>query len=141
MKLNCSKEIIKLSYGDYTAKNNKFNIFVERKSLQDFLGSISSGFDRFCKEMERAKKDNAYIIILIESKINNLFGFKHLDYLHTEASLDFILKRTRDLLLKFSNVQVCCVDGKIEASKFIEKLYKLKNNSQTIDFQYVMDIT
>ncbi len=139
LNIKCNKEIIKLNFGDYTAKNNPFNIFVERKSIQDFLGTLSSGFDRLCKEIQRAKDKNSYIIILLESKISNLFGFKHLGYIHTEASADYILHRSRELLLKFENVQICCVDGRVKASEFIVNLFKMENNPRTIDWQYAVD--
>lgn len=139
LKFECNKEIKKLDVGDYSSNINPHNINVERKSIQDFLGSITSGFDRFSREMERAEKLGVYIIILIESKISNLFGFKHLGYIHTEASADYVNKKMRDLLYKFPNIQICCVDGRIKASEFIINLYKLKNNPKTIDFQYYID--
>ncbi len=139
LNLKCPKEIIKLNFADYSCKENKFNVFVERKSVQDFLGSVSSGFDRLCREMQRAKDSNAHIIILIESKISNLFGFEHLGFIHSEASADFILKRARDLLVKFDNVQICCVDGRAKASEFIVNLYKMKNDPRAVDFQFCVD--
>ena len=139
LNFKCPKEIIKLNFGDYSVKNNRFNVFVERKSIQDALGSLSSGFDRLCREMQRAKDADAHIIILIESKISNLFGFEHLGFIHSEASADFILKRARDLLVKFDNVQICCVDGRVRASEFIIGLYKMKNDPRTVDFQYLVD--
>lgn len=132
--------IQKLECGDYSAQENINSIYVERKSLQDAIGSFcGKNYDRFCREMQRAKEQDSYIVILIESKISNLFGFNHLGYLHSEASADFILKRMRDLLLKFDNVQICCVDGRQKASEFIVNLYKMKNNPKTIDFQYYID--
>jgi hypothetical protein len=139
LDIKTNKEIIKLDFGDYSARNNKFNIFIERKSLQDAISSLSSGFDRLCREMQRAKDSNANIIILIESKISNLFGFNHLKYIRSEATPDYILHRIRDLLLKFENVQICCVDGRVKASEFIINLYKLKNDPRKIDFQYMID--
>lgn len=140
LSFDCSKEIIKLNYGDYCAKDNPFNVYIERKSIQDFIGSICSGFNRLCKEMQRAKDNNAHIIILIESKISNLFGFNRLGYLHSQATVEYVNKRIRDLLLKYDNVQICCVDGRKEASDFIINLYKLKNDPKTIDFQYIIDM-
>ncbi len=137
LQFRCQKEIIKLDFADYSVRGNK--MFVERKSLQDFIGSLSSGFDRLCNEMQRAKDCHASIIILVESKFSNLLGFNHLGYLHTEATADYILKRARDLLLKFENVQICCVDGRIKASEFIVNLYKMKNDTKTVDFQYMVD--
>ena len=37
------------------------------------------------------------------------------------------------------NVQIVCIDGRAKAVEFIEKVYTLKNNPKTIDFQYLVD--
>ena len=140
LDIKVNKEIVKLDYADYSCKNNPFNVLIERKSLQDAIGSLSSGFGRLSKEVQRAKDNNAHIIILIESKISNLFGFNHLKYIRSEATPEYILHRIRDLLLKFDNIQICCVDGRIKASEFIINLYKLKNDPRKIDWQYYYDV-
>ena len=44
-----------LRTGDYAVAGD-FGFAVERKSLSDFLGTISTGWARFCKEIARAKE-------------------------------------------------------------------------------------
>jgi len=132
-------EVKKLDEGDYAAEFNPFNIFIERKSLADAIGTLGAGFDRFEREVARSEQKGKYLIMLIESKISNFFGFNKLGYIHGDASTDYILKRARDILSKYENFQICCVDGRIKAKEFIEKIYSLKNNPRTIDFQYEID--
>ena len=139
LKFDGQKEIKKLDFADYSADINPFNAYIERKSLEDFIGSFSSGFDRLNREMQRAKDKNAHIIIMVESKIDNLLSFNRLKYLRTKASVDFILKRTRDLLLNHDNVQICCVDGRERASEFVEKVFRLETDPKKIDFQFMID--
>ena len=41
-----------LKTGDYALEGDS-NFAIERKSLDDFLGTISSGWERFCRELDR----------------------------------------------------------------------------------------
>jgi DNA excision repair protein ERCC-4 len=64
----------KLYVGDYCLENSEFNnIFVDRKSESDFLGTMNSGVDRFQRELERARSINAYVFVLIESNMKNIY--------------------------------------------------------------------
>lgn len=47
-------ETATLHTGDYTAVGLEDSLLIERKALDDFIGSISSGRDRFEREMQRA---------------------------------------------------------------------------------------
>ncbi len=135
-----NKEIAKLDVGDYTIKNN--NIFVERKSLNDFCNTLSQGFDRFNRELERCKNDNKYLIIMVEEKFNNINSIAYLP--HTKkikATSDFIFHQARRIINDYPlNCQIVCVDGRKAAVNFIEKVFSLENDPRTIDFQYAVDI-
>lgn len=54
-----------LNIGDYTLKENPIKV-IERKSLQDFYGSLIQGRDRFEEEMQRAKAKHIEMSIVIE---------------------------------------------------------------------------
>lgn len=134
-----NKTIKKLDVGDYHCNSgvNK-DVYIERKSLVDALGTFSNGFERFTKELERAVLNNYYLVILIEEKYANLAGFKYLPHTKfSKASPDFILKRMRDTCIAFPlNCQILCVDGRKEASRIIEKIYKLENSVKNIDLDF-----
>ena len=78
-KLNIHNEFRKLDYGDYSMviKSNPilgneediiFNVSVERKaSLEELSNNLTKGKTRFFNEMERCKKDDGNMIIMIEN--------------------------------------------------------------------------
>lgn len=135
-----NKQIKKLNYGDYCIEDN-YNVVIERKSLVDFCGTLSKGFDRFCRELDRCKYDNNYLIILVEEKFNNINSLKYLP--HTKkirATSTFIFHRARKIMLNYPlNCQIVCVDGRYSAINFMKTIYSLRNNLQTIDYQYIID--
>lgn len=114
-----------LSYGDYALCDSKLNnIFIDRKSLCDGISTLSSGYERFCKEIERCEKDGNYLIMLIEEKLSNLLSFNHLPWVSKKIKADstFIMHRARELCQKYKNFQIICIDGRKEASRVVKKL-------------------
>lgn len=134
-----NKQIGKLDVGDYTVTGS--NIIIERKSLTDFCGTLSKGFDRFCRELDRCRENDNYLIILMEEKFNNINSLKYLPHTkRIKATPEFILYRARKISVDYADIcQIVCVDGRKNAVEFIEKIYKLENNIKTIDFQYIID--
>jgi DNA excision repair protein ERCC-4 len=54
----------KLDSGDYSVEGLEGRCVVERKSLSDFLGTLTTGRERFERELERlARMDRACIIV------------------------------------------------------------------------------
>ena len=53
-------------------------VIIERKSLGDLFGTLTSGYTRFRKEIERARKGGVSLVICVEGsykKVRN--GYKH----------------------------------------------------------------
>jgi ERCC4-type nuclease len=65
-------ELGTLKTGDYSLKGYEDCIAVERKSLADFVGSISTNRKRFTAEMERASKIKHFCVI-VEGSYFDLF--------------------------------------------------------------------
>ena len=53
-----------LSTGDYSLAGLEGRVAVERKSLADFIGSISHGRNRFERELTRARGLDAFMIVV-----------------------------------------------------------------------------
>jgi len=53
-----------LSTGDYSLVGLESRVAVERKSLPDFIGSISSGRERFERELVRARGLDAFMVVV-----------------------------------------------------------------------------
>ncbi len=124
---NC--QVTKLNFGDYSIENNADKIYFERKSLNDFLGTMSAGFDRFDRELQRCQDENAYLVVLIEETYINLTSYPFLPHMkNVRAKPNFIASRFRYLIQKYPlNVQFFAVDGRKEAVRMINKIFRIKN--------------
>ncbi len=130
-------QVAKLDYGDYYCHNGNNPVSIERKSLIDLVGTISQGYERFKKEIERCRKDNNYMVVVIEEKYNNLLSFSYLPHMKkVRAKETFILHRIRDLIQEHPYVQFLCVDGRKESARIIEKIFNIKNDIREIDLQW-----
>lgn len=142
-ELNWPKHIktitTKLEYGDYAAVGSP-EIAIERKSISDLAGTLSAGYDRFRRELERAGKDKGYLVILVESAWND---FKSIEYLpqtkHIKSTYDHLAKRARDLHEEFSNFQMVFTDGRKHAVKVAEFILKLGDKVKKTDLQLLVD--
>lgn len=130
-------QIQKLDFGDYTISGS--NIFIERKSLNDLVGTLSSGYERFNREIERCISNNKQLIILIEEKYQNILSFNYLPHMrYSKCSPDFIFHRIRELLNKYPlNLQFLAVDGRKEAVRVLIKIFNLEYTIDTLDLQFL----
>ena len=137
-----NQQVGKLNYGDYTLDQSiNSNIFIERKALGDAVSTFSRDYERFYREVERAKKDNAYLIVMVEVDYNTFASFNK-DYrmrYATKATPEHVLKNMRDLLLDFDNLQFCFVDGRVEFAKKMIKIFELGEQAKKTDLQFSLE--
>ncbi len=130
----------KLDFGDYTAAGIYHeNIFIERKSLADLLGTLSQGYERFRREMERAVAFDGYLVVVIETTFAKAMGFNYLPHIHSKATPEFIFSRMRELIKDFDNVQFLFVDGRPMASEMTETILLTGTEARYIDWQFIYD--
>lgn len=129
-----------LSYGDYTLSNNS-GIYIERKTLSDFVNTVGPNIERFCKEIERAKKDKAYLVVLIESPLIQALSFNYLPHMRfaTKSTPDFVFHNVRKLMQTYKNIQFVFVNGRRMASETIIKIYYHSHLIKNLDLQYCYD--
>ena len=150
LKFHRNIEIKKLDFGDYSfsSKTGSCNCYIERKSLSDFIGTMSGGYERFCKEIERAKEANANLVILVESKLSSAIHFNHQFkrgskervFKKVRATPDFIFHNVRKLIQKYPDIQFLFVNGRKEASRVIEKIFTCGCVYEKIDLQLAYDL-
>ena len=150
LKFKRDIEIKTLQYGDYcfSSKTATCNCYIERKSLSDFIGTLSGGYERFCNEIKKAKEDNAYLIILVESKLSNALYFNYQFKSHNKervfkkvkATPEFIFHNVRNLIQKFDHIQFLFVDGRREASRVVERIFTCGCAFEKIDLQLAYDL-
>ena len=133
-----------LKFGDYACSSHIRTCccYIERKSPQDFLGTFSGGFERFCRELDRAVAAEAYVVILIEESLANCLQFPNLPHIyHKDSKItpEFVFHNVRDIMQKYVNCQFLFVKNRVEAANMIEKIFDSNCSYRSIDLQYLYD--
>lgn len=143
LKFDIPFEIKTLSFGDYACSNDNCSCFIERKSLSDFISTLSvKNYDRFKNEIEKALKNNSYIIVMVEETISNALSFQYLPHISKKikATPEYIFHNVRELLQNYSNLQFLFVDGRKEMTRIIESIFASKCFYKKIDLQLAYDM-
>ena len=138
-------EVKGLPFGDYTLENPELccKCYIERKSIRDFVGTLSGGFDRFKNEIKKAHQYESYIVVLVERKLNECMVFNRLPYVSKKVKVtpEYIFRNVRDLLQEFSDLQFLFVDGRKEASRVCKKiLFDTNCAARDTDLQLAYDL-
>lgn len=149
LRFNRGVEIKTLKFGDYAFSNKTVscNCYIERKSLSDLIGTLSGGYERFIREIERAEENDAYLIILVEAKFYDAmyFNYKVKSYngqkvfKKVKATPEFIFHRVRNLIQKHPRVQFLFANGRKESARVIEKIFTCGCAWKKIDLQLAYD--
>tara|TARA_R100000008_G_scaffold86663_1_gene80737 strand:+ start:10679 stop:11617 length:939 start_codon:yes stop_codon:yes gene_type:complete len=141
---NCSIRVKTLPFGDYCFFDNSHtaNCYIERKSIKDFIGTLSGGFERFEKEIKRAEESQSSLIVLVERSLNECIAFRKLPYVSKKikATPEFIFSNVRTLIQKYPNVQFLFVNGREESVRVIEKIFFNGDEHKKYDLQLAYDL-
>ena len=143
LKFDIPFEIKTLPFGDYTANNDNCNCYIERKSLSDFISTLSvKNFDRFKNEIEKAHVNNSYLIVIVEEKLSNALSFQYLPHISKKikATPEYIFHNVRQLMQEYSNLQFLFVDGRTEMKKSIEGILSSNCFYKKVDLQLAYDM-
>lgn len=129
----------KLDFGDYTASREFYTkTYIDRKSETDFKSTMTVGFDRFRRELARAKQFNSFLYIVVESSIpkiinNNSMGAH-------ESNLKFVWHQMRLLSHEFAGTcQFVFSGGRKRSENLIELLLNAGDELWGVDLQYYID--
>lgn len=124
----------KLNCGDYGVAVPNDGVYIERKSLGDFVGTLSQGLDRFVREIERAKEVGDYLVVLVEAPVAVALDFKtHLP--HVKVHPDHVFHVLRDLLHRFDNLQALFVKDRIDAARCVTRILGAGTSIKRVDLQ------
>lgn len=95
-----------LTTGDYALDGDR-SFAIERKSLDDFLGTVSSGWERFQRELDRMDEQQFPAkIIIVESGLHRICFHEEPDgtllppdHNHPKLLPQFVMKRIAELAL------------------------------------------
>ena len=141
LKFNIGSKFDTLNFGDYKLDSNISDCYIERKSLADFYGTLSGGFERFTREIERAKSAGAYLVVLIESSFETVYTFRDTKRVKGKVNIspEFIFHNMRDLIQQFDNLQFLFVGNRKESSRVIEKIFASGTEYKNVDLQKLYD--
>lgn len=136
--------ITTLNFGDYTFSDPvaTCNCYIERKSISDFIGTLTGGFERFEREVVRAKGAGAYLVVLVEESLGNALKFNSIPHIFKKGmkvTPDFVFRRVRDLIQKYDHLQFLFVNDRAEASSVMEKIFTCGCGYKKVDLQYAYD--
>lgn len=127
-----------LKFADYYCTNGGSpSIYIERKTTNDLIGTLSSGMERFCRELDRSIEAKAIIVVLVEETLDNCMRFKHKK---TAITPEYVLRNVRDLIQKYQNLQFLFVKNREEAAAITEKIFRSNISQTPIDLQAAYDI-
>ena len=144
LKFKRETETKTLKFGDYALSDKEAtcNCYIERKSVGDFIGTMSGGLERFKNEIERAKDADAYLVVLVEESLANCLSFNYLPHVYkknTKATPEYIFRNVRDLIQEYPHIQFLFVHGRKKASEIVEKIFMCDCLYKKIDLQLAYD--
>src|SRR6266404_4946702 len=126
----CKTEVRGLKFGDYAYSNDEVSSkgYIERKSIQDFVGTFSGGFERFGREVERAASAGAYLVVLVEDTLNHCLNFHESPnvYRKTHITPEYVFHNVRELIQSYDNLQFLFVSGRYQSVQSIIKIFNSK---------------
>ena len=142
LNLNFPIEITNLNFGDYSIDNPGLNenVFIERKSLSDYIGTFGRNIERFTNELERAELNNAYLVVLVEDTIEHAMYFDHLPYIYAKMCPDAIFHNVRELLQRYNNLQFIFCNGRKESSRILKRILFEKGLARNLDLELCYEI-
>lgn len=130
---------MKLDFGDYTLGAPHYNYtYVDRKSETDFKSTMSTGVERFKRELDRAKAFSSYIFIVTESSIdeiikNNMRG-------PYNSNLSYVWHNMRSITHEYKGICQFIFSGSRESSEeLIPKILFYGKKIWDVDLQYFID--
>lgn len=124
-----------LPFGDYwnfwrfdDGTEKTIPICFERKGLGDLFGTMGKGYERFKKEMERAKEAKFHLILIIEGSIRDV----NRGYEHSSIKGESMLKKLAMLRVRY-DLEVLFFEDRKSMARWIEEVFSAveRNYSKT----------
>lgn len=123
--------------GDYCVTGDK-GFAVERKSLNDFLGTISTGWERFQREINRASVAGFHLPVIVEARFSDILytvqgdgSIQPPQHDHPRLTPGFVLKRIGEMEMLGASARFA--DGPIEAAMLATALLFQRHRELTND--------
>lgn len=104
-----------LSSGDYSVAGLEEVVAIERKSLDDFVGSISTGRERFLREIVRLRQYE-YKAVVVEATLQDVAAHCYRSQMHPSAVIGTAVSLSVDY-----GVPVLWLESREYASRYVER--------------------
>ena len=133
-----NSESLKLDVGDYAVMGEDFDYtFVDRKSYQDFCSTVTTGYSRFVKEIERCKSLDSFLFVVVDTAFENMH-YENSRSAH-KYKLDYVFFQMREIQAKYSDCCQFVFSGSREHSvEIIPKILVLGKKLWRVDLQYFL---
>ena len=117
-------EDIGLLYGDYSAMidGQQVPVFFERKAMGDLFSTMTHGYERFKKEMARAKGHGHKLILITEGTYSDVKE----GYSHSEYSGESMVKKLHMLEVKYDLAWWPCESRRVMTERIYETFSAIK---------------
>ncbi len=89
-KFETPSEIGTVSVGDYSICGLENHIAIERKELNDLIGCLTTGRERFEKELQKGKALD-YFALVIEASLKDLINGSYRSQMQPKAAIQSLL--------------------------------------------------
>ncbi len=110
-----------LPCGDYAVQYKDGyipSVIFERKSIGDLFSTMTHGYTRFKREIEKAKEFDITLILAIEGTFSKVAS----GYDHSEYSGDSMIRKLMTMFVKYNLYPVFCRD-RVEMASYITEYY------------------
>jgi hypothetical protein len=139
---NPNAKRMKLDFGDYTLLGENFsNVFVDRKSSNDFIGTFSKGKDRFRREMQRCMDLGSYMFVVVEAPFKSVKSASRLlSARRSAANFDWVVSNAAELQHEFGNhLQIIFSQGRGHSEEIIPRLLFFGRKLTNTDMSYFIE--
>lgn len=130
----------KIEVGDYTSINHFSGVCIERKSLEDFIGTFTrkENFERFEKELQRAEGLGIYLVTLCEQDIETVMEWSN-PHSGGRSNGYAAISKMREFLQAYDCQFVFTNKGRNERA-LLENILKMKEGAKRNDLQLLHDL-
>lgn len=109
-----------MPFADYwlEVEGQEYPIVFERKGLGDLFGTMGQGYERFKKEMEKAKQVDCHMVLAIEASEETVWR----GYEHSSISGDSMLKKLAMLRVRY-DLEIQFFNSRREMARWIEEIF------------------
>lgn len=132
------KNIVLLKFGDYAnEKESEYGrVRVERKSANDFIGTMTKDSERFSREIKRASRQDYHIVVVVETLVKKLLNPHYSKF--SKANPQFYFHVMRKICQENDNVQFVFAEGRKQSKEITRFVLANANKIKDVDVNYLI---